>query len=113
MPKIIYKNKVIAENCKVANTALSRMKGLLGTRSWKEFGSDGLYFIRANSAHSFFLPYSIDIVFLKKNNQIVHTQSLHPWRIAYSLKSSNMLELPHQTITRFNITTDNFLEFQN
>ena len=63
------KNAVIARQVKTADTFLSRMVGLIGRR---QLGFDEALIInRCRSIHMFFMRFSIDAIFVDKNNRVV------------------------------------------
>jgi len=84
---------VVCERCKVADNALSRMRGLLG-RSSLGVG-EGLLIRPASSIHMFFMRFPIDAVFLDRTLRIVGiAESLRPWRVAGRRGAKAVLELP-------------------
>lgn len=92
------KNTVLAENVIMADTILKRMKGLLGSREIKK--GYALILNPCNSIHTFFMRFSIDVIFLNKNHQaikIIH--SIKPFRLSNIYLSSKLaIELPSGTI---------------
>lgn len=56
-------------NLMVADTIFSRMKGLLGTAHLPE--NSGLWLKPCKGVHTFGMKFTIDVVFLNKNNQVV------------------------------------------
>ena len=63
-----------------ADTWALRMKGLLG-RAGLEKG-EALWIAPCAQIHMFFMKFSIDAVFLDKNNRVVRIfEKLKPWRI--------------------------------
>jgi len=94
--KIINKTKqtVLANNAILANTAFKRLKGLLGRKSI--LPGEALILKPANSIHTMFMRFSIDLIFLDKKNVVVKIiHSMIPFRFtALYLSSSQVIELP-------------------
>ena len=84
---------VVCERCAVAATPLRRLKGLLG-RSGLEPG-EGLLLSPASSIHTFFMRFSIDVVFLDKDLVVRKVaRDVRPWRLAAARRARRVLELP-------------------
>ena len=84
---------VLCERCEIPESALGRMRGLLG-REGLEPGA-GMIIDRAGSVHMFFMRFPIDVVFLDRNRKVVRIVSgLRPWRVAGARKAVAALELP-------------------
>ena len=60
---------VVCEECLVAATPLARMRGLLGRRSLPS--GQGILLRPAASVHTFFMRFSIDVVFLDDDLRVV------------------------------------------
>ncbi|MFH1397215.1 MAG: DUF192 domain-containing protein [Candidatus Omnitrophota bacterium] len=92
------KNTVLADNVVVADTFFKRGLGLLGRKEFKP----GLALILdpCNSIHTFFMRFSIDILFVDKNKRVIKAISnLKPFRITPVYFSSAIaIELPAGTI---------------
>ena len=83
---------VVCERCKVADNALSRMRGLLG-RSSLGVG-EGLLIRPASSIHMFFMRFPIDAVFLDRELRVLRVASdLKPWRTAAKRGAKQVLEI--------------------
>ena len=73
-------------------TFVERTRGLLGTRGLT--AEEGLLISPCNSVHTFFMRFPIDVVFLDRNNTVMHiTTMLRPFRFAMALKALSVLEL--------------------
>lgn len=80
----------------VADTAASRMKGLLGRRSLGD--GEGLLLRPAGSIHTAFMHFPIDAVFLDADLRVLRVESnLRPWRIAAQRGAKAVVELPAGT----------------
>ena len=84
--------QVVCERCVLADTALMRMKGLLGR---KELAADeGLLLRPAASVHTAFMRFPIDVVFLDRDDRVVRiAANLPPWRTASARKAAAVAEL--------------------
>jgi uncharacterized protein len=92
----------IATEATLADSYLGRLVGLLGkTKRWAQLGR-GLWIIPSHGVHTIGMLFPIDLVFLSKENQVVHVEEhLRPFRISsVSLKATSVLELPPHTIYR-------------
>jgi uncharacterized membrane protein (UPF0127 family) len=86
----------VCGHCELANTIVSRMRGLLGRRGLA--AGEGMLISPAPSVHTFFMRFTIDVVFLDKSGTIVKiAHSLRPWRTAGKRKAVQALELPAGT----------------
>ncbi|CZQ80909.1 Hypothetical protein Tpal_133 [Trichococcus palustris] len=72
MAKLINErtNQVILEDLRIAETFFSRFRGLMGVKSIPE--NSGLMITPCNSVHCFFMKFPIDVIFLDKENRVVH-----------------------------------------
>jgi uncharacterized protein len=83
----------VCERCLLAETPLTRLRGLLG-RSGLERG-EGLLLRPASSIHTFFMRFPIDAVFLDRDLVVLSISShLKPWRTAGKRGAKAVLELP-------------------
>jgi uncharacterized protein len=100
---------LIADKCSVAEHFLSRLKGLIGRKS---FGSgEGMFFPRCNDIHMWFMSVPIDVVFIRntkgadgKVNRRVNSvrENLQPWKLmpVGDFGAQDTLELPAGTVCR-------------
>ncbi|MDX6412888.1 MAG: uncharacterized protein QOH23_298 [Gaiellaceae bacterium] len=83
----------VCERCVLADTALARMKGLLGKRELPS--GEGILLKPASAVHMAFMRFAIDAVFLDRELQIVKIAAdLRPWRMAASRGAKAVLEIP-------------------
>ncbi len=83
---------VACERCLVADTALSRLRGMLGRRQIP--AGEGLLLRPANAVHMFFMRFAIDAVFLDRRGYVVDVvPGLRPWRWAARRGAREVLEL--------------------
>lgn len=73
-------------------TVLDRTRGLLGTRALA--GGQGLLISPCNAVHTFFMRFSIDVIFLDRDGAIVKIiQALKPFRLGMALGAAAVLEV--------------------
>ena len=83
---------IVCERCLLAETALTRMKGLLGRRELEE--GEGILLRPASSVHMAFMRFPIDAVFLDRDLRVVKVAAeLRPWRAAGSRGAKAVLEI--------------------
>ena len=93
----------MCERCLLAETALTRMKGLLGRRSLPS--GEGILLKPASSAHMAFMRFAIDAVFLDRDLRVVKIAAeLKPWRAAGARGSKSVLEIPAGEAARRSLT---------
>ncbi len=93
-------SEVIAERVKGAYTFWSRFKGLMLTESMPE--NAALHLSPCTAIHTFFMKYSIDILYLDKEKKIVGIEKeLEPGMIGKKwLNAKSVIELPAGTIDK-------------
>ena len=83
---------VVCDRCVVADSPVSRMRGLLG-RSELAPG-EGILLRPASSIHTWFMRFPIDAVFLDRDLRIVGiSDDMKPWRTAARRGAKAVLEL--------------------
>lgn len=96
-------NTVISDNLTVADTYFKRLKGLMFT---KELPSqNALQIIPCSEIHTFFMNYSIDVLYLDGNNSIVYMdEKLQPRKVGKYVKNAkSVIELPEGKIKEADI----------
>ncbi len=84
---------IVCERCLLAETALTRMRGLLGRRELPS--EEGILLKPASSVHMAFMRFPIDAVFLDRELRVVKiADDLRPWRAAGSRGAKAVLEIP-------------------
>ena len=84
---------VVCDRCEMPESALGRMRGLLGRDELEPGG--GMLIDRAPSVHMFFMRFPIDVVFVDRDLKVVKVvERLRPWRIASARHAAAALELP-------------------
>jgi len=84
--------EVVCERCELADTALKRLRGLLGRSSLDE--GEGMLFRPAGSIHMFFMRFPIDAVFCDRDLVVVGVErDLQPWKMARRKGAKVVIEL--------------------
>ena len=101
---------VVCEECLVAATPLTRMRGLLGRSSLPS--GQAILLRPAASVHTFFMRFSIDVVFLDDELRVVQIAAdLRPWRAAGKRGARAVLELPAGECERRGLRVGDQLRF--
>ena len=88
-----HDGSLVCERCLLAETPLTRLRGLLG-RAGLERG-EGLLLRPASSIHMWFMRFPIDAVFLDGEQRVLRVvEHLAPWRVAGCRGAKAVLELP-------------------
>jgi uncharacterized membrane protein (UPF0127 family)/Flp pilus assembly protein protease CpaA len=92
-PMLVADGRVVCPTVSVADTAPSRMKGLLGRRALDS--GEGLLLRPAGSVHTAFMRFPIDVVFLDDDLEVLEVRdSVPPWRAVARRGAKAVLELP-------------------
>jgi uncharacterized protein len=84
---------VVVDQCVVADSPVSRLKGLLGRSELRP--GEGLLLRPASAIHTCFMRFPIDAVFLDGTLRVLRiSDQLHPWRAASRRGARAVLELP-------------------
>jgi len=94
----ISKNTTLADNAELANTFSKRLIGLLNRKSLNQ--GEALILAPSNSIHSFFMRFTIDVIFLDKAGKVIETlPSFKPFRLSpIYFNSHSVIELPANTL---------------
>lgn len=94
------KGEIVSQKTLVANSILSRMKGLMFSLELPN--CDALLLAPCNSIHTFFMLYKIDVLFLDKNFKVIKAiYDLSPWRMTWIyFKSYQVLEMKAGTMKK-------------
>jgi uncharacterized membrane protein (UPF0127 family) len=89
----------VCERCLLAETALTRMKGLLGRRYLPP--GEGILLKPASSVHMAFMRFAIDAVFVDAELRVVKiAANVKPWRMAGARGAKACLEIAAGEATR-------------
>ena len=93
------RNTVIATFVEGAFSSDERRTGLL-SRSTFEPGH-ALIIAPSNAIHTFFMKFSIDVVYFARDGRVVKCrENLPPWRVSGALRGYGVVELPAGTLAR-------------
>jgi len=73
----------------IANTFLTRLKGLLGRSEIPK--NTVLILTPCRQVHTFFMRFPIGVVFLNKQGVVLHKEVLKPWRVSKLVKDAAMV----------------------
>ena len=93
----LTRNTVLATCMEVADSGPKRNKGLLGREGLSS--GEGLWIIPCEAVHTFWMRFSIDLVYLARKKRIKKlSRQVPPWRLSACLTAHSVLELPPGTI---------------
>ena len=95
----LTRDVVLADAAEIADSSAKRRTGLL-----KHTGlapGEGLWIVPCESVHSFFMKFTIDVIYLDRKHRVKKVRSeMVPWRISGCITAHSVLELPAGTISR-------------
>ncbi len=105
------KNTTLTENCTVANTFFTRLKGLLGKNALNS--GEGLLLVGEKSIHTFFMAFPIDVIYIDMAKTVIRLdRNFIPNRIGKHVsQSAYILEVPVGTIDHTHTATGDKLHF--
>ena len=108
----VSKGAVIAQQARLASSLGQRMKGLLGQDSLS--ASEALILKPCSAIHTFFMRFSIDVLFLDKNMQIIRLfRNMPPNRLSPTIWGSKIaIELPAGKTSQTNTQIADIIEFK-
>lgn len=116
MSKVILERtkQVVVSELEICKSLFQRLKGLMGRPSLPQ-GHGTLITKSYNSIHTFFMRFSIDLIFVDGKG-CVHfvSPSVKPWRmvIAPTAKARDCLEVPAGTAEQFGIVKGDVLRVE-
>ena len=91
------RGRMLADRADIADTSAKRRKGLLKHTGLAS--GEGLWIVPCEGVHTFFMKFTIDVVFLNKKRQVVKIRpNMGKRRIALNLRAHSVLELPAGTL---------------
>ena len=102
---------VLARRLEGAFDSPSRNRGLLGRAS---LGPDeALALAPCTSIHTFFMRFSIDVVFVRRDGVVIQKYSdVRPWRLRAAWRSFAVVELPTGVLARTDTQVGDVLELR-
>lgn len=90
---------VVCARTELADTALKRLRGLLGRASLEQ--GAGMLFRGESSIHSAFMRFRFDAVFMDRDLRVVAVaERIPPWRLRAARGTRNILELAAGEVER-------------
>jgi uncharacterized protein len=85
--------QTLVPNLEIARSFVARAVGLLGRRDLAE--DHGLWILRCGTIHTFFMRFSIDLIFLNHDLVVKGVyQNVRPWRVVWPVwGASSVVEL--------------------
>jgi hypothetical protein len=107
---LVHGRDLVCECCEVADTALTRMRGLLGRRGLPR--GHGLFIEPTWSVHTWFMRFPIDVVFLDHDLTVLEVRKdMRPWRMAARFRARSVLELASGECDRLRLDVGDRLAF--
>ena len=92
----------MCERCLLAETPLTRLKGLLGRRGLER--GEGLLLRPAASIHTFFMRFAIDAVWVDRDLNVLRvSHAVAPWRTAACRGAKGVVELAAGEASRIGV----------
>ncbi len=90
----------LATEMRIANTHLTRLRGLIGTRAGAFGFGQGLWIVPCHGVHTWGMRFALDLVYLDANDVVVHLEeNVKPWRFApIRMDTATVVELPWHTV---------------
>jgi len=106
----LTRGTMLATSLEVAGDSAKRNKGLLGRESL--LPGEGLWILPCEAVHTFWMRFSIDLVYLDRKKHIRKLVSdVPPWRMSGCLTAYSVVELPAGTIHNTLTQIGDVLEF--
>jgi len=107
----VTRDVVLADAAHSADTSAQRRTGLL--KHTQLDPGDGLWIAPCESVHSFFMKFTIDVLYLDRQYRVKKIRpELVPWRVSACLTAHSVLELPAGTIVRTGTQAGDQLEIK-
>lgn len=106
------RNTLLGDRIAAARKSATRREGLLSRTGLGD--GEGLWISPCEAVHCFFMKFTIDVVFIDKQRQVVKlAPGLKPWRVAGSLRAHSVVELPEGKIEASGTRVGDQLEFED
>lgn len=106
---LIYNEKNITIKVEVADNFVKRFLGLMGKKTLAK--DEGLLLKPCSGIHTFFMKFTIDVIYLGKDNIVLDKETIGPWRFGKVLFGvKKVLELSEGVAN--NIEKGDVLDFQ-
>jgi hypothetical protein len=102
----------VCERCLLAETPLTRLKGLLGRRRLSP--GEGLLLRPASSIHMFFMRFPIDAVWVDKGLKVLKvSHNVGPWKVAGCKGANGVVEISAGEASRRGVEAGDQLLLRN
>ena len=106
----ITRQTKLATSVEVAGTGAKRSKGLLGRTGLAQ--GEALWIVPCESVHTFFMKFSLDLVYLDRQFRIKKIRrNVPPWRISGCLTAHSVVEFPAGSIRQTDALPGDIVEF--
>lgn len=106
--RVASTGRLLLGHARKTETFLERTIGLLGCKGLEQ--GEGLLIVPCNSIHTFFMRFSLDILFLNQGGTILKlVESLTPWKLIGCWGSAMVLEVPAGLISSSGLQIDDQL----
>lgn len=106
----VTRSTELASKAEVAKSGGKRSKGLLGRKGLSP--GEGMWILPCEAIHTFFMQFSIDLIYLDRRNHIKKVaSSVSPWRISACLSAYSVIELPTGTVLNSQSRPGDLVEF--
>jgi hypothetical protein len=107
----LTKNTLLADCADIADTSVTRQRGLLKHTGLAE--GDGLWIVPCEAVHSFFMKFAIDVVFINKKRVVTKLRpNMVKGRITFSVRAHSTLELPVGMIQKSQTAVGDHLDLE-
>ena len=105
--------KRLLDPCNKAVAFGDRFLGLMGKKSLPK--TSGVYFPKCNSIHTFFMRISIDVIFLRKEGEVLEiVSSVKPWRLLIPrLPADSVVEMAEGVAEGLGIAVGDVLSWES
>lgn len=112
MIRDITRQSILSRNPYHATGLWDRTRGMIG-RDFTQCAFDSMVFPRCNAIHTFFMSCALDVVFLDRENTVVHlAEHLKPWHPCVRKGSADLvIELPPGAISNAGVALGDKIEF--
>lgn len=109
---ITKNNKTLTANAEVANTFLSRFRGLMFRKSVD--GDYALHITPCNQVHMFNMRFALDVVYLSKSREVVEIhENVKPNKVCKAVRSAeSVLEMRAGSAAALGISKGDALEIR-
>jgi hypothetical protein len=104
----------LATDLSIAETHLSRLRGLIGVSADHFRNGRGLWIRPCRGVHTLAMSFPIDVVYLNRTGTVVHVEpDLQPWRFSpIRMQAASVLELPSHTVARTETAVGDVIEIK-